>query len=527
MKALSGIDASFLYIETPNMPMHVGGVAVYEDTLTFETFRQTLVARMPLIPKLRQRLVQVPLSLDRPYWLDDPDFHLEWHLHHTSLPHPGGWRQLRHLASRLFSQPLDRSRPLWEMIFVEGLDDVPLVKAGSVAIISKIHHAVIDGVSGTDFLGLLLDISPEPRKLPEAKPHNPDPIPSDIGLVLRSARNFFVRPLKLPRLLAETAKATLKAGYLTRIEGIHLPPIPFSAPRTRFNAPISKQRIWNSAILSLDRVKVLRKSVEGATVNDVVLAICAGALRRYLAEKDELPEKPLVAMVPISTRLKEEKNKMGNQVSAMLVQLATEEADPLTRFQQIVSHTQEAKSYQRAVDARELVNYSELVPFGLAGLAARLYSRMQAAARHRPIFNLVITNVPGPQIPLYMAGARLLNNMSMAPVADGLGLILTIFSYNGLLSISPMACPQLMPDLDQFTRYLWESANELETAVQAEVAASEKAKPAPEENEVAAALPVQQCQGLTKAGTQCRNHPQNGYQYCHLHLPAAKAEMKV
>jgi WS/DGAT/MGAT family acyltransferase len=166
MKALTGLDASFLYLETPNMPMHVGGVAVYEGTLTFEAFRQTLLSRLHLIPKLRQRLVQVPLSLDRPYWLDDPDFHLEWHLHHTALPEPGGWRELRRLASRLFSQPLDRSRPLWEMIFVEGLDDIPGAEIGSVAIISKIHHALIDGVSGSDFLGLLLDITPEQREVP-------------------------------------------------------------------------------------------------------------------------------------------------------------------------------------------------------------------------------------------------------------------------------------------------------------------------------------------------------------------------
>ncbi len=502
------------------MPMHVGGVALYEHSLTFEAFCETLTARLPLIPKLRQRLIQVPLSLDRPYWLDDPDFHLEWHLHRTALPQPGGWKQLRKLASRLFGQPLDRSRPLWEMVFVEGLDGIPQVPKGSIAIISKIHHALIDGVSGSDFLGLLLDATPEQRELPPKKPHDPDPIPSDVGLVLRSAYHFATRPFKLPRLLAETAKATLKAGYLTRVEGVDLPPMPFTGPRTRFNAPVSKQRIWNSALLSLDRVKAIRHTVTGATVNDVILAICAGALRRYLDEKEELPTKPLVAMVPVSTRTKSEKNKMGNQVSAMLVRLATGEADPVERFKQIVAHTQEAKSHQQAIDAKTLVNYSELVPFGLAGVAARLYSRMHIARRHRPIFNLVITNVPGPQIPLYLAGSRLFVNMGMAPITDGLGLIITVFSYNGLISISPMACPQLMPDLDQFTRYLWESANELETAVAAKTAVKRKeAKPT--------ASDVQQCQATTKAGSQCRNHSQNGYQYCHLHLPAAQDKMKA
>jgi hypothetical protein len=166
------------------------------------------------------------------------------------------------------------------------------------------------------------------------------------------------------------------------------------------------------------------------------------------------------------------------------------------------------------VDARTLINYSELVPFGLAGVAARLYSRLHIAEHHRPIFNLVITNVPGPQIPLYLAGARLFVNMGMAPITDGLGLIITVFSYNGLISISPMACPHLMPDLDQFTRYLWESANELETAVAAKTAKNVEKS-------------VQQCQAITKAGTQCRNSPQNGYQYCHVHLSAAKDKMKA
>lgn len=497
--------------------MHIGGVALYEDSLTFAAFYKLLDSRLHIIPKLQQRLVKVPLSLDRPYWVDDPDFYLDWHLHHTALPSPGDWPQLSRLASRLFSQPLDKSRPLWEMIFVEGVDSVPHAPPGSVAIISKIHHALIDGISGSDVMGLLLDAKPEPRSLPPPQPRQPDPVPGDVELVLRSTYHFATRPFKLPRLLAETAKATLKAGYLTRVQGVRLPSMPFTAPPTRFNKPITRQRVWDSLLLPLDSVKMMRQAVPEATVNDIILAICSGALRRYLAEKRELPAKSLVAMMPISIRSRAEKNKMGNQVAAMLTQLATDVADPVARLKRITSNTQRAKTYQKAVDARTLVNYGELVPFGLAGLAARLYSRMGVARRHRPIFNLIITNIPGPQVPLYLAGARLLANMGMAPIGEGLGLIVTVFSYNGLISISPMSCPQIMPDIDLFTRYLGEAAQELATAVH----------PPPPEKLPAKQTEPRRCRALTKAGSRCRNHPQNGSPYCYQHRSRAKNPQPV
>ena len=465
MEAMSGLDAAFLYLETPNAPMHIGGLSVIEGSLAYETFRDHLKSRIHTIKSLRQRLVTVPLSLDRPYWVDDPDFNIDRHLHHTALPRPGGWQQLRRLTSRIFGQPLDRNRPLWELVFVEGLDNIPQVPPGSVAVISKVHHAAIDGVSGADILALLYDISPQPRVVPPPPPQpEPGEIPTDLEMLAHSALNFATRPLKLPRILLETAKATARAGVLSRASRTNLPTLPFSAPPTVFNEPISADRIWNTALLSLDRIKRL-KQVLGFTVNDVVLAICAGALRRYLLEKDQLPEKPLVAMVPVSTRTKEEKNALGNQVSAMFLQLATDIADPIERLQKIHENAQQGKSYQGAVDARSLVEYSEFVPFGLAGQAARLYSRSQLSRHHRPVFNCVITNVPGPQVPLYLAGHRLLAHMGMAPILDGLGLILPIFSYNGVVSISPYSSPQVMPDLDKFARYLRESANELEAAV--------------------------------------------------------------
>lgn len=464
MEELSGLDASFLYLETSKVPMHIGGVAIIEGSLAFDTFRQFMQERLHTVDKLTQKLVTVPMSLDRPYWVEDPDFDINQHLHRTALPRPGGWKELRYLASRIFSKQLDRERPLWEFVFVEGLDAIAQVPKGSVALISKVHHAGFDGKSGADLMSMLYDVSPIPRKVPAAKPKQIDDIPGSVGLMAKSAYNFLTRPGKLPGLLWDTGKSTLKAGFLTRSPGMTLPTLPLRAPKTRFNDTVETARVWNSAILDITRVKALRKVVEGATLNDVILAICAGALRRYLLEKSELPDKPLVAMVPVSTRTNDEKNAMGNQVSAMYVQLATDEGDPIKRLQKIHLNTVVGKLYQDAIDAKSLMGYAELIPFGLAGVAARFYSSAAIAKRHNPFFNVVITNVPGPQIPLYLAGHKLIVNMGTAPIFDGMGLIMPICSYNGTISISPTSAMNLMPDLDDFTRYIRQSANELEDA---------------------------------------------------------------
>lgn len=464
MEEMTGLDAAFLYLETPNSPMHIGGLSVLEGSLSFEDFRALLLSRIHLVRSLRQRLVEVPLSLDRPYWIDDPNFNIDYHLHHTALPAPGGWKQLRRLTSRIFSQHLDRNRPLWEMVFVEGLDTIPQVPPGSVAIISKIHHAAIDGMAGADILGLLFDLTETPRDYPQPEPKKPEPVPDEVELMMRSAVNFVKRPLKLPNILMETAKATLKTGALSRATRTEMPTLPFAAPHTPFNEPISADRIWNTALLSLDRIKRLKRIMD-CTVNDVILAICAGAIRRYLAEKDALPSQPVVAMVPVSMRAKDDKGMAGNRVSSMFIQLATDIADPIKRLEKIQKNVKRAKAYQGAIDANTLIQYSEFVPFGVAGQAARLYSRAQLARQHRPVFNCVITNVPGPQVPLYLAGKRLLAHMGSAPILDGMGLMIPVFSYNGLVSVSPTSAPNIMPDLDNFTRYIWESANDLEARI--------------------------------------------------------------
>ena len=462
-QAITGLDATFLYIETPTSPMHVGSVAIIEGSLSFEDFRKTVQSRIHLIPKLRQRLIYVPMSIDYPYWVDDPYFDIDMHLHHIALPQPGSWKELRSVASRIFSEPLDQSRPLWSFTFVEGLDNMSQVPKGSVAIISKIHHVAIDGVAGAGILALLFDMSPKIKEM-EPEPFNPEPLPDELSILAKSTMSFVKDPLKFPKLITNTLFSTLKAGAVSRVQKMDLPTAPFTAPPTPLNGIISPRRKWNTTILSLARVKKLKNIME-TTFNDVMLAICAGALRRYLLEKNKLPNRPLVAMVPISTRTTAEANEAGNQISSMLVQLATNIEDPIERLKIIHENTNRGKTYHGAIGAKTLGKMAEAVPFGIANQAARLYSRFHVSRMHNPVFNVTITNVPGPPFPLYLHGHKMLNMMGMAPIIDGMGLIITIFSYNGAITISPTSDANTMPDINVFTRYLREAANELENLI--------------------------------------------------------------
>lgn len=464
IESISGIDAAFLYAETPTSPMHVGSVAVIEGDLNFEEFKARIARRIHFIPKLRKRLIRVPMSVDYPYWVDDPDFDLDMHLQHIALPKPGSWKELRRAASMIFSNHLDQNRPLWSFTFVEGLDNIPQVPKGSVAIISKIHHVAIDGVGGAGLLSILFDMTPTPPKDKEPKPYRPKPLPNELSMVVKSGLSFAKNPLKFPKLMTEVLASTFNANVLTAANKVEMPTAPFSAPATPLNGIISGRRKWNTAILSLERVKAL-KNIMGTTMNDVMLAICAGALRRYLVEKEKLPHKPLVAMVPVSTRGGEEKGAGSNQISSMLVQLATNIEDPIERLETIHENAVRGKTYHGAVGAKTLSKMAEAVPFGVANQAARIYSRFNVSEMHNPVFNVTITNVPGPQFPLYIEGHKLLSIMGSAPIIDGMGLIITIFSYDGNVMISPTSDVKSMPDLDQFSRYLRESANELEKAI--------------------------------------------------------------
>ena len=230
IEAITGMDATFLYGETPTQHMHVGSVAVIEGSLKFETFKKTIASRLHLIPKLRKRLVMVPFEIDYPYWVDDPDFDIDLHIHRIALPAPGGWKELREIASRLFSLPLDRNRPLWQFTFVEGIDSIPQVPKGSVATISKIHHVAIDGMAGAGMLALIFDMTNEVKEIPEPKPWRAAPLPNELAMMMKSTLSFVKRPLKMPKLIMEAATATIKSGMLTRAQTADLPTAPFHSP---------------------------------------------------------------------------------------------------------------------------------------------------------------------------------------------------------------------------------------------------------------------------------------------------------
>ena len=472
MQQLSGQDAMFVYFDTTRTPFHLGGFSTYDPStapggsVSFDDVVAHVESRLPLLPSLRQRLVRVPLDLDHPYWVDDPDFDLEYHLRNIGLPRPGDWRQLRVQVARLLARPLDPSRPLWEIYVIEGLEEVPGLPKGSFSIVTKLHHAAVDGVAGTELTTVLHTSTPERVAAHDAAPWSPETQPSSMALLRETARNFMVRPGHLVSAVGRTLPALRRLALSSRsgeVQRQRLRP-----PKTRFNAPIDGRRNVDGCDFDLDEMKRVKAVVPGATLNDVVLAIVGGAQRIYLEAKGELPDTPLVGLVPMSVRTEEQRGAGGNQVSTMRVSLATDVADPLERLAAIRQSTANAKARGQLVGARTLVEYSEFIPGGLIGVGARallsagLGGRAQQAS---PMMNVAVTNIPGPQTPIYLAGARMVASYGMPPLFDGSGLIQLAFSYCGRLFLSVFSTPKVLPDIEVYTDALRTSFSELHKAV--------------------------------------------------------------
>jgi diacylglycerol O-acyltransferase len=486
IQQVSGQDATFLYAESPSSPMHIATLTIVEGSIAFEDFKEIVASKLHLIPKFRKKLLNVPLNLDYPYWVDDPNFDIDLHINRLKLPDPANWKTLREMTSSIFSSPLDLRRPLWSISFIEGLDEVSQVPKGSIAIVSKIHHVMIDGSSGVGIMGILFDKNEEDKnkKTPAPKPYEPEPLPDEISLLLKSSYGFLKNPLKIPKLIGETAFSLMKGKMNNQLNSKKtIDKNSFSTPKTIFNESVSPKRTWGTAILNFDRINTLRKIMD-VSINDLILAICAGGIRRYLKEKEKLPTQPLVANVPISIRVKGDNQKMNNQISNMLVKIATHIKDPIERLEYIQEQTNLGKSKHKAVGAKALSKMADAVPFGLANLAAGLYTKYNIKEFHRPPFNVTITNVPGPQNPLYLKGHKIVGIFGLTPVLDGFGLIIAAFSYNGLVSITTTSDAKTMPDTDKFSRYIRESANELEELILAKgkqktVEKAEKIKSSP------------------------------------------------
>lgn len=467
MQQLTGMDASFLYLETPNAPMHISGLYIYtQDTapggkVRFKQIIESITERIQKLPTLSRRLKTVPFGLDHPYWIDDGNFDPEFHIRHIALPSPGDWRQLCILISRIHARPLDRSRPLWEIYVIEGLDNVEGYPKGSFALFSKMHHAAVDGASGMEITAAIHDLEPNVVTEKTGTSRKPEREPSDLSLIARAQANSIRQPLRFISVARNTvpgfAKAymQLRRGELRSVGKV---------PRTRFSGTVSPYRVFNAVSLPLDEVKAVKNAVEGATVNDVAITVVGGALRRYLDAHNELPSESLVAMAPINVRNPKEKGTGGNIVSAMAVKVRSDIADARERLVAVNNESRSAKELANAVGAKTMTDYTQFIPSTLTAQAARLASRWRLTNQITPIYNCVITNVPGPQVPLYNTGARMISNFGTGPVADGLGLFHVISSYCGEFSISATSCREMMPDPDFYRECLLESFESLKKA---------------------------------------------------------------
>ena len=462
MQQLTGLDAAFLALETANATGHVGGVCVLDprdapEPLTLARLTDVLAGRLPLVPVLRRKLLNVPLGLDQPYWIDDPDFDIEYHIREIALPRPGSDAQLTEQVARLHARPLDRSRPLWEIYLITGL------AKRRAAVYTKIHHAAIDGVSGSELLTVLLDLSPAGRELLPGKPFTPERPPGPATLAALAAVRLAWRPVQTARIANEMvrvlptlapAAGALVGGLLglNRGDGEVIPTTPGRAPATPFNQPITPHRRVAFRSVDLDVVKAV-KNAYGVSVNDVVLAMCAGALRRWLSDHEALPEQPLIAMIPVSVRDPASKGALGNKVSAMLAMLPTHVPDPENRLELAHAATQIAKAQQAAIP-QGLVD--QITDFALPALTARAARVVFATGLlHRlPPFNVTISNVPGPNVPVYLCGAKLLAHYPVSVITAGQGLNMTVVGYLGRLHFGLTSCRELVPDIDTLASYL-------------------------------------------------------------------------
>ncbi len=490
MRQLTSLDAQFLALETRRQTGHVGSLAILDPsttatgTLGLTDIEALITERLALLPPLRWRLREVPLGLDYPYWVDDADFDLHFHVRELGLPAPGSDAQLAEQVARLVSRPLDRARPLWELYLISGL------QSGHVAMFTKIHHAVIDGMSGAEILGLLLDLTPAIRTIDMPGPWGDNtPVPGDLGMLvqgLAGAARYPLRALRalpsaLPNLedtqfkvipgLASLGRVVARAqNVLTRHDG-PVQRTQLEAPKTSFSGRLSAHRRFAFGQLSLGDVKAV-KNAHGCTVNDVIVSICAGAVRRWLVAHEELPDDPLVAQIPISIRTQAQIGTYGNQIMLMAAPLLTNVADPVARLARTHEALGDMKQRHRALPANLLADANHFIPPAVFSRAARLTFGIATSRPGRPVWNLVVSNVPGAQFPLYLAGARLVANYPVSVITHGMGLNITVMSYMGHLDFGIVADREQMPDMALLMGWLGEELALLTTPAQRRASAA-------------------------------------------------------
>lgn len=442
MRRMGSVDAAFLYGETNAWHMHVSAVALLDPSkvpggFSVERLKRNVAERIHLVPQFGWRLVEVPLGLDRPGWIDDPDFDVESHVRRVGVPAPGGPEQLGNLIGDLVSIKLDRSRPLWEFWVIDGLE------GGKIALLAKVHHSIIDGVTGSEIATVLFDLEPDPAPVPPNQGAVVvEPVPSPVDLAIRGVGEVAMVPWRIARFAGQSIRQGMKfAGFQRQRIA---PVIPFQAPRTSFNTELTPHRRFSYTSVPLADLRSIRRTYD-VKLNDVVLALCAGTLRRYLMDRDELPSQPLIAQVPVSLRV-EDDSEVGTKVGAMFASLATNITDPALRLLSIHESTRSAKEMQRALAVDKIMGLTETTPPGLVSLAARMYTAAQLDRRAPPIMNLIVSNVPGPPFPLYVAGAEIEGLFPMGPLLYGTGVNITVFSYRDSVDFGFMVCRDVVPN---------------------------------------------------------------------------------
>ena len=466
LQRLSGLDASFLYLETPTQPLHVCSVLELDASTipggyTFERLRDELALRIKAIPTFREKLSNTFLNLDHPVWVEDDEFDIDRHVHRIGLPAPGGRVELAEICGHLASLPLDRRHPLWEMWAIEGLDGSDARKGGRLAVMTKVHHAAVDGVTGANLMSQLCSVEPE---APAPEPVEASAEANPLRIALGGLGRFASRPINLATSVLPSTVSTV-VDTVRRVAGGRAMANPFAAPQTPFNGSITAHRNVAFSQLDLEDVKTVKDHF-GVKVNDVVMALVSGVLRRYLIDHDELPESSLVAMVQVSVH--DRSDRPGrNQVSGMFSSLHTDVDDVGQRLMAIAEGNTVAKEHSSAIGATLLQDWSQFAGPAVFGVAMRVYARTSLTAS-RPVHNLVVSNVPGPQIPLYFLGAEVQGMYPLGPIFHGAGLNITVMSLNGRLNVGLISCPELLPDL-------WDMADGF-AAGMAELLAATKAK---------------------------------------------------
>jgi WS/DGAT/MGAT family acyltransferase len=473
VQQLSWTDDMMLRAERPETPMQIQMLLIYDPAtapggrVTFKGILEEIESRLHLAPTFRRRLTELPGGLHMPYWVDDPNFDLEYHVRHIALPQPGDWRQLCIQIARIHARQIDLRRPPWEMTVIEGLNSVPGVPPGSFAVGVKLHHCAADGMESVELLAALHDLAPDgPRPAPPETPWTPSELPSTSTLVSKTAANIAQYPLRAGSVVVPTALKAARqiAGLPAKLAGGVAAALggdspSFFAPTTRFNGSASPHRVFEARFHDLADFQRIKSTVPGATINDVAVAYVGGALRRYLDDHGELPEETLVTAVPASIRDSSEKGAGGNRLFGRLQTLETTTADPHKRLVSIVAEASAFRENSDASNTNRLMELVGLIPTTLLGLTIRAASALPL--RSPTIANTNLSNVPGPQEPIYFNGARLVRVTGLGPLIGGLNLFHVIASYNGTVSMGVTADRDALPDPAHYADCMQASFDEL------------------------------------------------------------------